>query len=99
VVSARPSIVLGTEEDLQAIDLQVYPNPSTGKFTLEGRFKAPSAWQVAIFDLTGKKVYEQDLGKTNSLQTEIDLSGWASGMYLLRLSNENQVFSQRVVKE
>jgi hypothetical protein len=99
VVSARPSIVLGTEEDSQNIDLQVYPNPSTGKFTLAGRFKTSSTWQIAIFDLTGKKVYEMELGKTNTLQTEIDLSNWASGMYLLRLGNENQVFSQRVVKE
>jgi hypothetical protein len=57
----------------------VYPNPSTGVFTLKG-LKGDSP-DFEIYNLQGKLVQR---GTTTSGQASIDLSGNENGMYLIR---------------
>ncbi len=68
---------LGLSENAQ-IGLQVYPNPSNGLFTV----KTADAAELTIVDLRGNVIYTT-AGKTT---TEVDLSSFASGNYLLQVT-------------
>ena len=76
----------GIEEQIPAITL--YPNPIKGILTIEG--------------LKGKKALYDSYGRlVKSTQTStLDISQEASGIYLLKLTDEQgTVYSQKVVKE
>jgi hypothetical protein len=72
-------------ENLQTeIDVNIYPNPASGQFTLslpmEGRYN------MTMYDLTGKEVATAANLQGN---TTINVSGMPKGMYLMRLQEVN----------
>jgi len=57
-----------------------YPNPSSsGHFLLNDLSGAPSIVRLSVFDAQGK-----ELASFPASQQQVDLSGYPSGMYLLR---------------
>ncbi len=79
----------GTKADAPAMDpaapthpVEVFPNPSLGRFTL--RIAPLETGHVEVFDQRGVQVHRQALTPGQTEYT-IDLSGMASGSYLLRL--------------
>jgi len=65
------------------ISLSVYPNPSTGLFTISGLKSDLRNYEV--FNLQGKLV---KTGIVTSGKTTIDLSGEENGMYLIRSGSD-----------
>jgi hypothetical protein len=64
-------------------DLRVYPNPTTGRFTIEN---AASGTRVAICDIAGKFIAELVI---TSNRQQVDLSNYLPGVYILQLTNPN----------
>ncbi|TAH19878.1 MAG: T9SS C-terminal target domain-containing protein [Cytophagales bacterium] len=100
-ISVRPSVVLSAQTEVENYDFQLYPNPSKDRFTLEGKLKEATNLQMTVFDMTGRKVYEQSRAKTSYLKTEIDLGNLPSGLYILVISGDTQKLqiSKKMVKE
>ena len=69
----------------------IYPNPTTGQFTVEGANVA----RVEVYNLVGQKVHEAE-GKSVS----IDAAEWNKGIYLVNIIEENDavVTKKLVVK-
>ena len=61
--------------------LQVYPNPTTGQFTVEGANVA----KVEVYNLVGQKVCEQQGSKV----VNIDATEWNKGIYLVNIIEQN----------
>ena len=61
-------------------EAKLYPNPTTGLFTVEGANVA----KVEVYNLVGQKVHEAE-GKTVS----IDAAEWNKGIYLVNIIEEN----------
>jgi hypothetical protein len=70
----------------EQIEFKVYPNPSSGQFTLD--LSEYRNVQLTIRDLLGKVVL--DIPITN-VKTLVNTSKWAKGTYLLELSTNGQV--------
>ena len=71
-------------EDLLSVtelsaETKLYPNPTTGQFTVEGANVA----KVEVYNLVGQKVHEAE-GKTVS----IDATNWNKGIYLVNIIEE-----------
>ena len=64
-------------------ECKVYPNPSNGTFNLN---LGEGQWDVEIFDITGRKVYE---GRHEG-QSTIDLGSCQKGLYFLKARNESR---------
>ena len=79
--------------------LNYYPNPNTGKFTLE--FKADKRpTEVKITGLDGKEIYSESLqGFEGTYQNEIDLSSQKKGIYLLQIIQGNKATNKKIVIE
>jgi hypothetical protein len=72
--------------------LQIFPNPSGGKFNLIIEASAGEI-ELDVLDITGVVVRNMKITSvSDKAVTEIDLSGFPKGIYLLRINN-------RVVKE
>jgi Secretion system C-terminal sorting domain len=97
-VSARPSTILGTEEETANALFQVYPNPSNGSFSLQISELKGKNVEISVLDLGGRILYQQSLRVNGNLDTQINLN-LASGLYLLQLQTEKDNFKRKLVIE
>ena len=74
-------------------NFSVYPNPSTGAFTIEfdGNF---SNVELSILDLNGRTVYSQAI-ITN--KTNVDLNTIANGVYTVVLVSNDTVSATKMI--
>lgn len=87
---------LASGEVVQVVEIEaLYPNPTTGKFTVAFS-KALQDAAVTVMDLQGKKMLQF---KTSGHKTDFDLSGVAAGVYFIRIENEGQVITKKVIKQ
>ena len=86
------SYYIGIEEQMEARPaLRLYPNPASNTIHLEGDFENS---QVSIYDLLGRKVYQDEY------QDEISVSGLNSGLYLISIvTTEGLVINQKFLIE
>ena len=71
-------------------DIRLYPNPTTGKVTVEAD---EEVLRIDVFDYTGRNV------ATFEQQTVIDLGHLATGFYTLRMTLPDRIEVRRVVKQ
>ena len=73
--------------------VQVYPNPVSDELYVKAKNRLAS---VTVYDLLGKKLLSVE---PNALTEKIDLSGFDSGLYLVRVAIGNQIQTYKVLKE
>ena len=71
-----------------SIDCKLYPNPNTGRFTIEYTSDRADALTIEVYNITGDQVYAQNW-KVNADDnvTNLDLSRLNSGIYLAKVSS------------
>ncbi|MFI4963682.1 MAG: T9SS type A sorting domain-containing protein, partial [Legionellales bacterium] len=84
-------------ESVSANSLNVYPNPSSGRFSLSTP-KAVGAGTIEIYNTIGAKVYASETFSPQ-VTNEIDLLSQPAGVYLITLHNGTKTYSIKVVKE
>lgn len=81
-------------------DVQIYPNPSANTATISFDLKNASAVTLAVYALDGKliasRVYENITG-ANAIP--MDISGFANGVYFVRLTTDHSSNTLRLIKE
>lgn len=78
--------------------LAVRPNPNAGRFTLD--FKDPlqaESW-YSVYDSLGKLLFQRPLGKGKETE-EIDLSRYGKGTFVIKCTDPDGVYHERVVVE
>ncbi|WP_343632249.1 DUF4465 domain-containing protein [Fluviicola sp.] len=88
---ALDNITYGTASlnKLSLASQEVYPNPSTGKFTVKS-----ANGQINVYALSGELILSQ---QTNGIQ-EIDLSAVQAGTYLIETSTSEGIARTRISK-
>jgi hypothetical protein len=83
-------------DDVLATELNIYPNPSTGRFYIQmgDAFKANT--KVEVFNVVGMKVFET---LATAYKTEIDLSAMKQGVYYVRVDNGQNIITQKIMKQ
>ena len=92
------TVVTGVNEWGTA-DLHIYPNPTTGIVNVElGTAEGWKNGEIQVFDVYGRMLTVVETMYTSSLQ--IDLSRYATGVYMLKVVNDGKVVAiGKVVKE
>lgn len=73
---------------------RVYPNPAREQLTIEMN-DASSIYQLKIFDMLGKRVYNTEIQGMG----QIDVSALAAGTYLVKLNSNSNTSTVRFVKQ
>lgn len=91
--------LLGSETFDNSNTFGVYPNPSVDKkINVVYDLKSADKNSVAVYNLTGAKVYERQLaGQTGFFTQEMDLGQLNSGVYILQLQSGNQSATKKIV--
>ena len=72
-------------------EVMIFPNPTTGKICIKPTLEN-TPFNVRIFDYTGIEVHNENNVKT------LDLSGFSSGIYLISVTQNGEVWQQKIVK-
>lgn len=73
----------------------VQPNPASGSFHVA--LNQPGAFQLQVVDLMGRTVYATQGTHTNGQPQRVEASAWNTGVYLVRITQNGQTATQRVV--
>ncbi|HWY11453.1 MAG TPA: T9SS type A sorting domain-containing protein [Bacteroidia bacterium] len=75
--------------------LDVFPNPSNGKFKLVVQgLQLSDPINMEIYNLQGKKIYQSLI---TNLKSEIDLQNQAVGIYFIKLQAEEAVLTKKII--
>lgn len=78
----------------EQVNASLYPNPSTGQFSITGNFKTGS-YLIKIVDMAGNVVKIIPTDISNS-KVSINLASLYSGQYFIQLVGDNAIYSTRV---
>lgn len=91
------NVVVGINEAILDRALVVYPNPTTGKLNLDIRGLNFDNMSIEVFNTVGELVLVENHTKVDSQSKySMDITGAASGIYLVRISTDQGVITKRV---
>lgn len=94
------TLVSVKELAVQPLQMNIYPNPNTGQFTMEINDPNPGILSVVITDLMGKAVYENQISTAGSSQKQvIDLSALPSGVYFVIAGSHSGQTQRKLIKQ
>ena len=73
-----------------------YPNPFSNQLTLDFSQQYFSSIEIAIFDVTGKLLETRNNHAEHSIVINTD--HWNKGLYFIRISNDNNIYTVKVIK-
>jgi hypothetical protein len=88
-VNFRDPIYIRVDES-EKYGFEIFPNPSTGLFTLQSEYRIES---IIITDINGKQVLQID-----TPQSVIDISNLDQGIYIIKIAIFEGLIVQKVVK-
>jgi hypothetical protein len=90
---------VGISENTQEASLIVYPNPTTGITTVDVEISLNTESKIEIYNLSGSLVQSEKLILTSGdTKKQIDISKLTNGIYLLKVSANNEYKTIKVVK-
>jgi hypothetical protein len=98
-VNVDDFVISGTlsNQNFEMNNIVVYPNPSKGIFNISLGNIQPTA--IDVYDLTGKVILSKSAIQYSNIETSIDLSNAATGIYFVKITAENQSTVKRIIKE
>jgi len=85
--------LIGIHESVKNSGLLIYPNPVSNFLTIHSEF---TLLNLAIYDLTGRKVYSGKVPGPNNLT--LDVSELKNGLYLLKAETNQGTFISKIIK-
>ncbi len=78
--------------------LALQPNPTNGQANLTATFEQPVDVQIDLMNLLGQRLWTAQVQHTATLTEDLDLSAFADGIYLVRLTVDGQTLTRKLVK-
>jgi uncharacterized membrane protein len=75
-------------------EVSIYPNPNKGRFFVDFGKTEISEVAISLYSINGQKLFET---KPKSQRTEVDLSGFTSGVYFVKIVSGDDVYTSRLI--
>jgi len=76
--------------------VSIYPNPASTQLTIEFNYNLETSSAFILYDITGRKVLEQNLSK-NSNKFTLDISSLQNGVYFYKTSSDNSIKGKLII--
>jgi hypothetical protein len=94
----QDSGMVSIHENVVINNIQIFPNPNTGRFTLNVDKKEKVQLSVLIYDTKGKIVYNKNINKNQqSFSEQIDLTQYDKGLYIVNIRSEGRNWVRKLV--
>lgn len=91
-------VVTGARAIETIIAVSVHPNPTTGNVTLSLNMPTQNDVLIRLVDVRGKLIFaENKMAYSGAYIKDLDLSGFADGMYFLSVIGNKEVVMKRIV--
>ncbi len=95
---ARFGIDLSTKNDLQIDNLNLFPDPQTGRYELQFSLPQEGETKISIYNAAGRQIYEYDLGVfRGDFRDQVDISQNGIGNYYLEIRHNNKLLSKKIL--
>jgi hypothetical protein len=84
-----------TPADSVELEVTLYPNPSSGKVFVEFNKRIKADALIEVFDSTGRK-YDVEVNQSKGLH-EMNLKGYTKGLYLVKITIDDQTEVRRLI--
>lgn len=92
------SVGIADVQDLY--DLNVYPNPNGGQFTVEADLGSHTDVTLSLRDMVGRELMQVERIKgASSFRRTFDISHLANGIYFIRVDGDEGMIVKRVIKQ
>jgi hypothetical protein len=78
------------------VQISIYPNPSTGIFTLSSSLSDVGGYTIKVSDIFGRTVFEKSASTSNRINEVIDLSALPGGVYIVELVSIQGTFKKKL---
>ncbi len=96
---AEPEVITGIDHDVFVV-IEIFPNPVSEVIHIDFDHSNAEVLDVYILDMNGKIIYETELKRSESgYNFELNVSNYRSGVYFLKMTDEDKIFSGKFVKE
>jgi len=95
VDNIEAATTLGTSNFQDASEFNISPNPSYGLLNINLPVLNETT-TLQVYDILGKRVLNKEL---TSLNTSTNVSGWNSGVYIVKVSTDSYSQTKRFVKQ
>lgn len=80
-------------------NVNVYPNPFTNQLTIQLPTSLSNKAMVELTDITGKIIFTDIATKTSNEEIVVNTNYLQKGIYILKVLDNNQVFTKKIIKE
>lgn len=87
-------VVAGMEGSISDLDWKLFPNPTTGRLSIEAQCQEASSLQ--LINLQGHVIQEWQFGPLDGIR-ELDLKMLSSGMYMMRWTRPDGAGTKRMI--
>lgn len=87
---------LGIEE-FGVGNFSIYPNPNKGQFNIKLNTSSSNKVMVTVFDIRGRKIYDNSFENTSNFNQAINLNNVQSGMYLVKVSDGDKQATKKII--
>ena len=94
-----PPVVSGIFDNSFNGSLEVNPNPSNGKITLEMNEVNSDRYSITINNLLGQEVYTIKKDVNGFFTQDIDIAEFGKGAYLITISNSSSTITKKLIVE
>jgi len=97
-IAITVNICTGVDELLTDNNIQIYPNPNNGKFTLKMDIDKSQNIQIEITDMLGQIIYAENLNSFNGIyQKQIDLKEYSNGIYTVKVNTNKEIVIRKLI--
>jgi hypothetical protein len=79
--------------------VKIFPNPSTGNFTILTNFKDSQTIHTTIYNSMGQVVFKEAVKDLKENKMEVDMRSYATGIYFVELTSGAEKVVKKVVLE
>lgn len=80
------------------LSFDVFPNPGEGSFTVQiNAGNSGKSYELKVFDLAGKKLFNEKMTGDALMQKQLDMSWLAKGSYLLQIGSQEGFGIKKIV--
>ena len=85
---------IGIDDNTKNNTIKFFPNPNNGKFNVEIDNNQANSL-IEVYNIIGNLVFIQN---SDDIKTTIDIKDQPQGIYLVKITVDNQVFNEKVIK-